>query len=63
MMRTEPIITVDNVQKSARFYKTLLGAKPLLGSDDFEIIQRGQVVLLNLHKWGRGGTSFHDSSK
>lgn len=52
MLHTEPIIAVDDVQKSARFYETLLGAKSILGSDDFEIIQRNQVVILNLHKWG-----------
>jgi len=53
MIRTEPIIAVDNVGKSSIWYQALLDCKSNHGGDTFEILadQDGTVILC-LHKWG-----------
>ena len=53
MIRTEPIIGVDNVEKSSRWYQELLGCKNAHGGDTFEIlVDQDDTVILCLHKWG-----------
>lgn len=53
MIRTEPIIGVDNVEKSSRWYQELLGCKNAHGGDTFEILaDQDETVILCLHKWG-----------
>lgn len=52
MVRTEPIIAVKNVPKSAEFYQALLGCKSEHGGEAFEVLTNENVVVLCLHKWG-----------
>ena len=53
MIRAEPIIGVDNVEKSSRWYQELLGCKNAHGGDTFEIlVDQDDTVILCLHKWG-----------
>ena len=53
MIRAEPIIGVDNVEKSSKWYQELLGCKNAHGGDTFEILaDQDDTVILCLHKWG-----------
>lgn len=53
MIKTEPIIAVDNVEKSSEFYQRLLDCKSNHGGDKFEILtDEDNSVILCLHKWG-----------
>jgi len=54
MIRTEVIIGVKNVPKSAEWYMSLLNCKTTHGGNNFEILvdkQEGSTILC-LHKWG-----------
>ena len=52
MIRTEPVIGVDNVEKSSDWYQKLLGCKSHHGGDKFEILaDQDDTVILCLHKW------------
>lgn len=48
-MKPQPLITVTNVQQSAAFYCTLLGAQPGHGGDEFEQVLIGNDLILQLH--------------
>ncbi len=52
MLKTEPIIAVENVEKSSRFYQKLLGCVSKHGGTVFEILtdKIGRQIL-SLHKW------------
>lgn len=52
MVRTETIIAVKHVQKSAEFYSNLFNCKPEHGGDNFEILTSDETVILCLHRWG-----------
>lgn len=53
MVRTEPIVGVENVEKSSLCYQHLLGCKSNHGGDKFEILaDQDDTVILCLHKWG-----------
>ncbi|WP_333863165.1 glyoxalase [Sphingobacterium sp.] len=52
MVRTEPIIAVENVSKSSLFYQRLFGCTSLHGGETFEILADKGTVILCLHKWG-----------
>jgi len=53
MIRTEPIIGVQNVEKSSNWYQNLLGCKSNHGGDEFEILaDQDDTIILCLHKWG-----------
>lgn len=52
MTRTEPIIAVQNVQKSSEFHQNLVNCQSQHGGETFEILTDDGVVLLCLHKWG-----------
>lgn len=52
MPRTEPIIAVQNVQKSSEFYQNLLNCQSQHGGETFEILTDNDVVILCLHKRG-----------
>lgn len=53
MIKTEPIIAVENVEKSSEWYQKLLGCKSNHGGSIFEILtnESGEQIL-SLHKWG-----------
>ena len=57
MVRTEPIIAVENVPKSSIFYQRLFGCTSQHGGETFEILTDKDIVILCLHKWGE-----HDHS-
>ena len=52
-MRTEPIIAVEDVEKSSNWYQRLLQCKGGHGGPTFEILlnEQGEQIL-SLHKWG-----------
>ncbi|SIS97806.1 Glyoxalase/Bleomycin resistance protein/Dioxygenase superfamily protein [Zobellia uliginosa] len=53
MIKTEPIIAVDNVEKSSEFYQKLLGCVSNHGGSVFEILaDKSGEQILSLHKWG-----------
>jgi len=52
MIRTETIIAVKDVVKSAAFYQSLLNCMSSHGGDTFEILTSGGSTILCLHKWG-----------
>lgn len=53
MTRTEPIIAVQNVAASSRWYQQLLDCESVHGGDTFEILQdKDGTVILCLHHWG-----------
>jgi len=52
MIRTEPIIGVENVKKSSKWYQELLGCKSNHGGETFEMLaDQDNTIILNLHKW------------
>lgn len=53
MIKTEPIIAVEDVEKSSEFYQKLLGCVSQHGGAVFEILadENGEQIL-SLHKWG-----------
>jgi catechol 2,3-dioxygenase-like lactoylglutathione lyase family enzyme len=48
-MQIQPLITVRDVAASSRFYQQVLGAKSGHGGDEYEMIVRDGVLLLQLH--------------
>ena len=54
MIKTEVIIGVKNVPKSAEWYMALLDCKTTHGGNNFEILvdKQGGATILCLHKWG-----------
>lgn len=56
MIRTETIIGVAHVEKSATWYQQLLECKRNHGGSTFEILaDQDDTVILCLHKWGEHG--------
>ncbi len=53
MIKHEPIIGVQDVEKSSAWYQKLLGCKSNHGGSEFEMLadEKGDVFLC-LHKWG-----------
>ncbi|RAJ15585.1 VOC family protein [Arenibacter echinorum] len=53
MIKTEPIIAVEDVEKSSKWYHTLLNCSSGHGGSTFEILlnELGEQIL-SLHKWG-----------
>lgn len=54
MVRTEPIIAVNDVEKSSKWYRTMLNCRSAHpGSDVFDkLVDEDGTVLLCLHRWG-----------
>lgn len=53
MIKTEPIIAVNDVAQSSKWYQQLLGCKSAHGGDVFEILTDDKnTQILSLHKWG-----------
>lgn len=56
MIRTEVVIGVNDVEKSAAWYQKLLNCERRHGGDTFEILtEQDDTVILCLHKWGEHG--------
>ncbi|MEM7571789.1 MAG: VOC family protein [Bacteroidota bacterium] len=55
-MKFDPIIAVQDVVASSKWYQSVLGCKSKHGGDEFDILvdEEGEVVLC-LHKWGEHG--------
>jgi len=52
MIKTEPIIGVEDVEKSSKWYQQLLGCKSNHGGETFEMLaDQDNTSILNLHKW------------
>jgi len=53
MIKTDPIIAVNDVQQSSKWYQLLLGCKSIHGGNEFDIlVDETDEVILCLHKWG-----------
>lgn len=53
MIKNQPIIGVQDVERSAHWYQTLLNCKGTHGGDTFEMLtDENDDIFLCLHKWG-----------
>lgn len=53
MIKNQPIIAVENVADSSKWYQKLLGCKSNHGGDEFEMLaDENDDIFLCLHKWG-----------
>lgn len=53
MIKTEPILAVEHVEKSSAWYQQLLSCKSAHGGAVFEILtDENGIQILSLHKWG-----------
>ena len=53
MIKNEPIIGVQDVERSARWYQALLDCKGAHGGSSFEMLtDENDEIFLCLHKWG-----------
>jgi catechol 2,3-dioxygenase-like lactoylglutathione lyase family enzyme len=51
-MRPQPLIAVDDVEKSSRWYQRLLGLKSAHGGPNYErLVTAGGALVLQLHHW------------
>ena len=50
-MRPQPLICVDDVEASSRWYQRLLGCQSAHGGPDYERLVIGGRLILQLHKW------------
>lgn len=48
-MKVEPLIVVNNVEKSSEFYQQLLGCESAHGGDEYEMLTLGGKLVLQLH--------------
>lgn len=52
-MKPDPIIAVENVRASAKWYEQVFAWKARHGGEEFEVLTHdGNEVMLCLHKWG-----------
>ncbi|MEM6632634.1 MAG: VOC family protein [Bacteroidota bacterium] len=53
MMKIDPIIAVQDVEASSKWYQSLLGCKSAHGGKEFDmLVDESGEVLFCLHKWG-----------
>ena len=50
-MRPQPLITVNDVEASSRWYQRLLGCESAHGGPDYERLVAGDTLILQLHHW------------
>jgi hypothetical protein len=56
MMRIDPIIAVNDVEASSKWYQSVFGCKSMHGGENFDIlVSEDNEILLCLHKWGEHG--------
>jgi len=48
-MKVEPLIVVNNVEKSSEFYQQLLGCESAHGGDEYEMLTLDGKLVLQLH--------------
>jgi|SRR5690625_483507 len=53
MTEIDPIIAVQDVEASAKWYQTIFGCKRAHGGDEFAVLEdEDGEILICLHKWG-----------
>ena len=50
-MRPQPLICVDDVEASSRWYQRLLGCRSAHGGPEYERLVTGDSLILQLHRW------------
>jgi catechol 2,3-dioxygenase-like lactoylglutathione lyase family enzyme len=50
-MRSQPLISVTNVEASSQWYQRLLGCKSAHGGDEYERLVSGDELILQLHRF------------
>jgi len=50
-MRPQPLICVEDVEASSRWFQTLLGCRSDHGGKDYERLVSGDRLILQLHRW------------
>ncbi len=50
-MRPQPLICVSDVEVSSRWYQALLGCQSAHGGQEYERLEVGGRLILQLHKW------------
>lgn len=50
-MQAQPLIAVNNVEDSSRWYQTILGLKSAHGGTDYEQLAFKGKMVLQLHRW------------
>jgi catechol 2,3-dioxygenase-like lactoylglutathione lyase family enzyme len=50
-MRIAPMIQVDDVEVSSRWYQDVLGLASAHGGDEYEMLTSDGVLVLQLHRW------------
>lgn len=50
-MRSQPLISVTNVEASSQWYQRLLGCKSAHGGDEYERLASGDGLILQLHRF------------
>ena len=52
-MKVDPIIAVQDVEESSKWYQTVFGCKSIHGGSEFDIlVTHEDEILICLHKWG-----------
>ena len=53
MIRLDPIIAVNNVETSSKWYQSVFNFSSKHGGKEFDmLVNKGDEVMLCLHKWG-----------
>ena len=50
-MRFQPLICVNDVEASSRWFQRLLGLKSAHGGPEYEQLNNGDTLVLQLHRW------------
>lgn len=50
-MRPQPLIAVDDVEASGRWYRQLLGCESAHGGHEYERLTAGGELVMQLHSW------------
>jgi catechol 2,3-dioxygenase-like lactoylglutathione lyase family enzyme len=50
-MRPQPLICVNDVEASSRWYQRLLGCQSAHGGKEYERLVKGERLILQLHRW------------
>src|SRR4051812_1286154 len=50
-MRPQPLISVEDVESTSRWYQKLLGCQSGHGGSEYERLIHGEELILQLHRW------------